>query len=139
MDNRTWQGPSTISAAALMATGAVALVFVIYGGDPLDFSTADTPEARALVIRDLLIALVFALISHAFISKWLLACLAAAVLFAVTLQIYAFATTGYVDGWIIIALPVSALIGFAIAASIGVPFLAIRKWQEWRQTRSQNV
>ena len=136
MGSSSWQGPSTISAAALMAACAVAIVFVVYGGDPLDFSTADTPEERTLVMSYLLIAVAFALISHALISRWLLACFAAAGLYAVSLQIYGFASTGYLDGWAIIALPISGLIGFAIAASVGIPFLAFRQWRELRRTRS---
>jgi hypothetical protein len=99
---------------------------MIYGGKPFDLDVSSTREEWRDVFQIVLVAVAISVLLHACISRWLLACLVSAVSFSTALVVHAYFLDGYLDPFFMIAGVVGALVGFAIAAIVGIPFLAYR-------------
>lgn len=68
-----------------------------------------------------------ALLAHWLIGQYLLASLSAAVIASIGFQFAVFLYLGYLDPFFIIALAAGAVVAFAVASIVGVPFIRIRR------------
>lgn len=73
------------------------------------------------------LAVVCAIVAHFVTRRWLLASLGAGLAFTVLIQVLSFASLGYLDPFAIVALPVGALAGFAIAVLAALPFVFLQR------------
>jgi peptidoglycan/LPS O-acetylase OafA/YrhL len=67
-------------------------------------------------------ALLCAVLAHALLRRWFLACLASGVTFSLIVQAIAFLSAGHLGPFFLIALVVGCLLGFAVAAPVGLIF-----------------
>ena len=73
------------------------------------------------------ISVFVALLAHWLIRHYLVASLCAAVMASVGFQFAAYLHLGYLDPFFIIALATGAVVAFAIAALVGIPFIRVRR------------
>lgn len=118
-----------ITFAVVTAMIALATVYIIYGGNPLDISKATTTGDITILIVILVAAIICAVVAHFTIRRWFLASVASGLAFTILIQIGNYAFLGYLDPFFIIAIVIGALVGFAVATVIGIPFLILRSRQ----------
>jgi hypothetical protein len=119
--------PSRIAPAIVTAVIAVGVVYVVFGGDPLDMSRATSPRAIARLLLILAAACVCAICAHLAIQRWFVASVVSGLAFTILAQILSFTSLGYLDPFFIITLVVGALLGFAVANVVAIPFLLVRR------------
>jgi len=71
-------------------------------------------------------AVLCAVLAHALLRRWFFACLASGAVFSLTVQTIARLSTGYLGPFAPIALVVGCLLGFAVAAPVGLVFHLVR-------------
>ena len=101
------------------------LVVIVYGGNLSElFGRTSKEQIRFFVM--LAGALLCAVLAHALLSRWLVACLASGIAFSLLIQVIAFLSAGRLDPFSPIALVVGCLLGFAVAAPVGLIFHFVR-------------
>ena len=101
------------------------LVMIVYGGNLAELFGRTTKEQGWFLIK-LGGALVCAVLAHALVRRWFWACLLAGGSFSLIVQTISFLSTGHLDAFFLIALVVGSLLGFAVAAPVGLVFHLIR-------------
>jgi hypothetical protein len=95
------------------------LVVVVYGGNLSElFGRTSKEQIRFFVM--LAGALLCAVLAHTFLGRWFLACLASGAAFSLIIQVIAFLSAGHLDPFFPIPLVVGCLLGFAVAAPVGL-------------------
>jgi peptidoglycan/LPS O-acetylase OafA/YrhL len=97
------------------------LVVVVYGGN-LSELFRRTSKEQIRFFSMLAGALFCAVLAHVLLRRWFLACLASGVAFSLIVQTIAFMSAGHLDPFFLIALVVGCLLGFAVAAPVGLIF-----------------
>ena len=101
------------------------LVVAVYGGD-LSELFGRTSKEQIRFFGMLAGALCCGVVAHSFLHRWFLACLASGAAFSLIMQVIAFLGAGHPDPFFPIALVVGCLLGFAVAAPVGLIFHLVR-------------
>ncbi|MEW6307203.1 MAG: hypothetical protein AB1705_27435 [Verrucomicrobiota bacterium] len=129
MSNHRFANSGRVVGAAAIAVMAVAVVFVVYGGDPWNMSQASSPGKFTQLLILISPAILCAIVAHLVVRRWFLASLVSALVFTVLVQIFGFVSLGYLEPFFVVAIFTGAITGFAVAAVVGLPFLVFRSAQ----------
>lgn len=75
----------------------------------------------------MLTALAVSIVTHAFIRRFLLACLVSTLVATLLFQVFAYWQLGYLDPFFIIALVTTGICSLVISAVVGLPFALYRR------------
>lgn len=110
----------------LAAFCAPLLVLIVYGGD-IGELVGRSSHARVGFLMRLGASVLCAIIAHAVIRRWLLACLVASLTFLLAMMVFSFFGVRSQSSFFLIGLAVLFLFGFAVAALVGIIFQLSRK------------
>jgi hypothetical protein len=115
----------TIVLLILASFGGLMLLLIVYGGNIGELVGRTSKEQLAFLIR-LVLAMLCAVLAHAFVRHWFRACLAASLAFSL-INVIVSLCGGYTLGpFFAIGLIVLFLLGFAVAAPVGLVFRLLR-------------
>ena len=117
------------STVAVVSTAVISplVALFVFGGDPVGLIRRST---SAEIVRFLVVlagATGCAVVAHALVRRWFVACAGSAIAFTLLVQVAAYLSVGYLDPFIVIALITGMLIGFSVAAIVGLPFYLLRR------------
>lgn len=128
----------TIVLLILAAFGGLMLLLIVYGGNIGELVGRTSKEQWVFLIR-LVLAMLCAVLAHAFVRHWFRACLTASLVFSL-IMVGASLCWGYTLGpFFAIGLIVLFLLGFAVAAPVGLVFRLLRTSKGTTRTPESKV